>query len=434
MAARSGSLAYYAAFIERTCGSTSSLGSEGPTVGAHVPVTIYASVYTALVIGIGWVLLVAVSWALAAWSLLAFVRVPLYFLWKPAIAATEWGHWLVLFALGIAFAGLSTGLFFWAVAPASLAVIGFASPSARAMFLARSVRKELDRVFPPPAKRASGNCSRQSPFVVTYLPHIPIPIVDRNRFVYREVDATRLTLDLYRAKELSGKAPVVIVVHGGSWSSGDNSQLEGMNRYLAAAGYAVVAINYRLAPAFRFPAPVEDIRASISFLVGREDDFGIDSARIVLLGRSAGGHLALLAAYTLGLEAIRGVVGLYPPTDMHWSWQRPSPHRIMDSNGAISGFLGGTPEEVADAFDQASPIRFVQPDSPPTLLIHGGKDMLVSPLQSRRLASELARAAVPHFHLELPWGNHGMDANLAGPSGQMTLYAVERMLGFAMGR
>ncbi len=379
------------------------------------------------------ILLVAVSWALAAWSLLTFVRVPVYLLWKPAIAATEWGHWLLWFALGTAFAGLSTGRLFSVVVPASIAVILFGSPSVRAIFSAKGIQKEIDQVFPLRAQYAAGDFSRPSPFVVSDLPHIPIPVVEKNRVVYREVDQTRLTLDLYRAKDISGKLPVVIVVHGGSWSGGDNSELEGMNRYLAGAGYAVAAINYRLAPAFRFPAPLEDIRGSISFLEEQADAFGIDSARVVLLGRSAGGHLALLAAYTLGHQAIRGAVGLYSPTDMRWSWQRPSPNRIMDSNGAITDFIGGTLEEVPEAFDQASPIRFVRPDSPPTLLIHGGKDMLVSPLQSRRLATQLHRVDVPHFHLELPWGNHGMDANLAGPSGQMTLYAVERLLGFAMG-
>ena len=324
------------------------------------------------------------------------------------------------------------GQVFWVGVPALVAATVFASPSVRAMFLAGRVRDELDRVFPLSSNGSTG-ISRPSPFMVSDLPHIPIPEVFKIRAVYSEEAGTQLTLDLYRAEEIRRPQPVIIVVHGGSWHSGDNSQLTGMNRYLANAGYAVAAINYRLAPAFRFPAPIEDIRASISFLEENETELKIDSQRIVLLGRSAGGHLALLAAYTLGYQAVRGVIGLYPPTDMRWSWQRPSPKRIMDSNGAITDFLGGTLEEVAFRFDQASPIRFVRPDSPPTLLVHGGKDMLVSPLQSRRLASELERRSVPHFHLELPWGNHGMDANLAGPSGQMTLYAIERLLGYAVG-
>ena len=380
-----------------------------------------------------WNLLVAVSWALAAWSLLTFLRIPSYSFWKPAIAATEWGHWLLWLALGTVVTGVAMDRTLWTVVPAAFAVICFASPSLRAMFVAGDIQKDLDGAFPRREIRSAGKLLRRYPFVVSDLPHIRIPAVEKSHVVYREIDETRLTLDLYCAKDISGRPPVVIVVHGGSWRNGDNSQLEGMNRYLAATGYAVAAINYRLAPAFRFPAALEDIRRSISFLEEHGDDFGIDSSRVVLLGRSAGGHLALLAAYTLDHEAIRGVVGLYPPTDMKWSWQRPSPKRIMDSNAAIADLIGGSLEEAAGAFDQASPIRFVQPDSPPTLLIHGGKDMLVSPLQSRRLARELARAAVPHFHLELGWGNHGMDANLAGPSGQMTLYAVERFLEFAMG-
>ncbi len=100
----------------------------------------------------------------------------------------------------------------------------------------------------------------------------------------------------------------------------------------------------------------------------------------------------------------------------------------MDSNAIIRQFLGGGPEDVQDLFDRASPIQHVSRDSPPTLLIHGGKDELVSPLQSRRLAAVLDEAGARHLHVELPWGCHGMDANLAGPSGQISLYLIERFL------
>jgi acetyl esterase/lipase len=62
------------------------------------------------------------------------------------------------------------------------------------------------------------------------------------------------------------------------------------------------------------------------------------------------------------------------------------------------------------------------------LLVHGGKDELVSPLQSSRLAEVLSQASVRHLHVEIPWGNHAMEANLAGPSGQITMYLVERFV------
>ncbi len=374
-----------------------------------------------------------VSWLLAIWSLLAVLRAPVRFLWKPAIAATEWGHWLVWIALSVAIAGAIGGGVWGAVFPASVAALLFASPILRAFAHVRPLETRLNRVFGS-QERHVGRFARPTPLAFSDLGHVPLPEVDQQSFVYREIAGQGLTLDLYRPQNQYQALPVVLVVHGGSWNSGDNSQLAGMNRYLTGWGYVVAAINYRLAPRFRFPAQIEDIRSSISFLEARAGGFGIDASRVVLFGRSAGGHLALLTAYTQQYAGTRGVIALYAPTDMLWSWERPTPRRMMDSNAAIADFLGGTASEVPEIFDLASPIRFVRPDSPPTLLIHGGKDELVSPIQSRRLAMELERAGVPHVHVELPWGNHGMDANLAGPSGQMTLYTIERFLRFATGK
>ena len=376
----------------------------------------------------------AVAWALAFWSLLALFRVPTHFLWKPAIAATEWGHWLAAVAIAVGALAVPFRASLWAILPACAAALLFVSPVVRGLWHASSVGERIGQSFPAPEIDPTGGRGRRSPLRVADLVHISIPKVDFIHLTYHSVADTPLTLDLYRPMDESGPAPLVMVIHGGSWNSGSSSQLPGMNRYLAAAGYGVAAINYRLAPTHRFPAPLEDIRRAIAFLDEHAERYGIDASRLALIGRSSGGHLALLAAYTLGLEPIRGVVALYPPTDMHWSWARPSPRRVMDSNAIIADFLGGTPEDVPENFDRASPIRFVRPESPQTLLIHGRKDVLVSPIQSRRLTAELVRSGVRHCYLELPWGNHGMDANLAGPSGQMTLYAVERFLASSLAR
>ena len=126
-----------------------------------------------------------------------------------------------------------------------------------------------------------------------------------------------------------------------------------MNRYLSGCGYAVAAINYRLAPRFRFPAQMEDIRSSISFLEARADEFGVGyrTHRPVraLLWRALGPAGSLYAEF----GSIRGVVALYAPTDMLWSWTRPTPRRMMDSNAVIADFLGGTASEVPETFERA---------------------------------------------------------------------------------
>jgi acetyl esterase/lipase len=246
--------------------------------------------------------------------------------------------------------------------------------------------------------------------------------------VYSEVDGKTLRLDLYQPPSFPQPAPCVIVIHGGSWRSGDSKQLAPLNAYLAAHGYIVAAINYRLAPRWRFPAARDDVIAVLNYLKAHADSLHLDPHRFVLIGRSAGGELALLVAYTQHDPSIRGVVSFYGPTDMHWSWANPGNPLVIDTHDIFRAYLGGSPQEFPANYDAASPIRFVDASIPPTLLIHGGRDELVSPRQSERLAERLAKAGVPHFLLRLPWATHAGDFNFSGPMGQISTYAIERFL------
>ena len=150
----------------------------------------------------------------------------------------------------------------------------------------------------------------------------------------------------------------------------------------------------------------------------------------MLAGRSAGGHLALLAGYTAADPAIRGVVAYYAPNDMTWSWNNPTNPRVLDSHKMLSDFLGGTPREASRKFLAASPLSFVDANDPPTLLLHGMRDELVFAAQSTRLAESLRGLGVRHLEIRFPWATHGLDANLSGPGGQLSTYAVERFLAY----
>jgi dipeptidyl aminopeptidase/acylaminoacyl peptidase len=96
--------------------------------------------------------------------------------------------------------------------------------------------------------------------------------------------------------------------------------------------------------------------------------------------------------------------------------------------------IGGSPSEKPEAYAAASPINFVNATTPPTLLIHGGNDAIVWPQHSQLLAGRLRAADRPHLYLHLPWATHGCDANLSGPSGQLSLYAIERFLAAVLPR
>jgi acetyl esterase/lipase len=254
------------------------------------------------------------------------------------------------------------------------------------------------------------------------------PSVRRRRMTYATRDGHPLDLDLHSPATPAAPAPCIVVVHGGSWASGDSAQLPGLNSYLAARGYAVAAINYRLAPDHRFPAARDDLLAAIDYLKRYALELGIDPRRFVLLGRSAGAQLALLVAYTADDAAIRGVVGFYGPADLVYGYQHPARKSVIDSVGVIGRYLGGSPADVPQVYAAASPISHAGADCPPTLLIHGGRDTLVAPIQSDMLAMQLAQAGAQYMLLRLPWAEHACDVNFSGPSGQISTYAIERFL------
>jgi acetyl esterase/lipase len=251
--------------------------------------------------------------------------------------------------------------------------------------------------------------------------------IDYITLPYKYNKMTPLSMAFYPSA-LGGKRPCVIVVHGGSWKSGDNTQLPELNSILSREGYHVAAINYRLAPDSQSPAPVQDVKDAIAFLKNNAEKWHIDTNRFVLLGRSAGAQIALLAAYTLNEPCIKGVIDFYGPADMVWGYSIPSNPLIMDSRKVMEDYLGSSYDASPKNYENSSPILFASEKSPPTLLIHGENDVLVAYEHSRRLNLKLQEKGVPHYLLTLPWATHGFDYNINGPGGQLSTYAVSYFL------
>lgn len=246
-------------------------------------------------------------------------------------------------------------------------------------------------------------------------------------FDYVMRDGRPLRLDLYHVVYNDEPLPVVLVIHGGAWRTGDREQLARLNQHLAAKRYAVAAIDYRLTPQHPHPAAVEDVRAAIGFLKENAERLGINPQRIVLLGRSAGGHLALLTAYTMRDRAIRGVIAFYAPTDLRWNWEHPADPRVIDTHAVLRDFIGGSLDEVGKQYDSASPLWHTA-SAPPTLLLHGGRDPLVAPRNAERLRTALGVSERPAAYVRLPWATHGCDLVFHGPCGQISTWAVESFL------
>ena len=336
------------------------------------------------------------------------------------VGVTEFGQYLAFICMGAAvvFAAFSGAGRAAAIISVIAAVVSV-TPVIRASRIARELPQQLRETF--------GNAvpSRSSPLVYSEMfTGIPLQQIKTERLKYSNVAGEDLSLDFYHARG-SNPAPLVIAIHGGSWRSGDNQDFIGMDRFLAGRGFAVADIIYRLAPKWRFPAPIEDVRAAIAFLRAGADSLGIDPNQIVLLGRSAGGQIALTAAYSLKDLAIRGVISLYGPTDMYWGWDHPSNPEVIDTPTNLREYLGGKPYEVPAAYDAASPIRLVTSSVPPTLFLHGGRDELVSPEDSARLSKRLTEAGVRNLNVSLPWATHGFDYIVRGPGGQISAYAIE---------
>jgi acetyl esterase/lipase len=234
-------------------------------------------------------------------------------------------------------------------------------------------------------------------------------------------------LHFYKA-EKEGRRPCVIVIHGGSWAAGNNLQLPELNSELAKAGYHVAGINYRLAPSNHYPAPIEDVQTAIRFLTVQATALSLDTTRFVLLGRSAGGQVALSAAYTLAEPAIKGVINFYGPADMVWGYDNPTNPLVLDSRKVMEDYLGGTLDAVPRQYSRSSATESVTAKTPPTLMIYAENDPLVSPRHGNRLSDKLSAAGIPHFALYLPWATHGFDYTLHGPGGQLSTWTVQRFL------
>ena len=365
-------------------------------------------------------------------SLLAVFRAPSYNLWKLSIFATECGHWLALASLLLIVVPgwwrTRTGQISAAFAIAAFAF--FISPVVRALPVASALESALANMKP---HSGAGASPRSGPLRIAAFARGPAsPDVKRTTLKYRERSGGNLEVDLYRRSGTRRAEPVVVVIHGGSWTGGSRGDLPALNSYLAARGYVVAVPSYRFAPEFRHPAQSEDIASAIKFLKVNADAFGIDTTRIAFVGRSAGGQLALLAAYAKEDSSVRGVVAFYPPTDQKWGWENPANPRVYDTFATLKAFLGGGPRENPEGYRTSSPLEYVGYATVPTLLIHGSRDELVSVRQSARLDSALSVSRRPHLFVEMRWATHGCDYFFTGPCGQISTYAIERFLASVM--
>lgn len=196
-----------------------------------------------------------------------------------------------------------------------------------------------------------------------------------------------LTADAY-VPEGTGPFPAVIVVHGGGWNSRDRSDMTPVAKDLARRGFVAVNVTYRLAPEFRYPAQLEDVRAAMAWVRREARALKVDPRRIGGWGYSAGAHLVALAAVRDGPEESRlqAVVAGGTPADL--------PH--YPESPIITRFIGRPFAQARDTWLAASPLEHVGAGDPPVFLYHGTRDKLVYVEDAHNMKSALDRAGVPN--------------------------------------
>jgi acetyl esterase/lipase len=239
-----------------------------------------------------------------------------------------------------------------------------------------------------------------------------------------------IELDLYRSAQQGPKQPLVIWVHGGGWSRGD-ARVSGAYKdwpavlaSLAARGYVVAAIDYRLSGEAPFPAALQDVKAAIRFLRAHADQYGIDSQQVFVWGGSAGAQLAVLAATTCGVaefepqpstgrlshaemanaksddatvsDCVQRAVGWYGVYDL----------TIVDP-AMVETYLRCEKDSCTNAMRRADPRTYVNASTPPMFLLHGTADTTAPPQEMTEMEEALHRAGVPLKTLWLKGANHG---------------------------
>ena len=260
----------------------------------------------------------------------------------------------------------------------------------------------------------------------------------------KDEDGTHhLELDVWEpATPAEEPLPVVVNVHGGAEDL-PQSLLPRWDTWLADEGHVVVEVDHRYFPEGRWRAPVADVRCALGWVHDNIADHGGDPDRIALTGQSAGGLLALLAAYAPEEDIAPScqappvepdaVIAWYSATDgtadapaLPWR-QRHSPigQELLESSEEM---VGGALDELPEEYAAMSPIEHARPGLPPTLLLMSGHDLFLDVEDNRRFAARLDEHGIENRLVELPWTEHMFDLNWGGFASQIARHEIQRFL------
>jgi acetyl esterase/lipase len=424
--------------------------------------------------------LVVVAFLLLSWVALLYVP----FHWRPVgiflftekVLAVAYVPFIAAVGLALAVVGAALGSW-WTAVPAGLAALG----ALLVVLRVGSVRTDLSGALGvgwlsriPAARRAT----MVSRWWSGPLPKGPEPRLRRD-VAFATVPGTdrELLCDVWEPPVgVPSSRVAVVYLHGGGYYILDkDAATRPLFRYLAAQGHTVVDVAYRLFPETDLVGMVADAKRAIAWVRGHAAELGVDPERIVLVGGSAGGHLALLTAYghddpaltppdlagsdlqVSAVASLYGQVGLDAlyrhasqekithADDPQPDWSaRPSPTLVrvfgddaarlrlqfMPTAGRCDWLVGGTPSEVPDRYARVSALSYVGPDCPPTLLVHGTQDEMAPVDADWQLEHRLDEAGLPVTAVYLPSTDHMFDllATRWSPAARVAVHLLERLL------
>jgi acetyl esterase/lipase len=230
--------------------------------------------------------------------------------------------------------------------------------------------------------------------------------------VYTTVNGWQAKMDFYQPPVATKPTAVVINIHGGGWNHGVKESQTGFSAFFKA-GYAVANIEYRLTGQATAPAAVQDARCALVYIITHAKELNIDVNKIVVMGGSAGGHLALMAgmlgnnhlfddncATQLPIK-VAAIIDKYGITDV-WDWAYG---KNITSKSAVK-WLGEKAKDEAFA-KSVSPVYYINKNTPPVFIVHGDADPVVPYQHSTNLYNQLKEAGITTELLTVPGGLHG---------------------------
>jgi acetyl esterase/lipase len=231
---------------------------------------------------------------------------------------------------------------------------------------------------------------------------------------YCQMDGVDLKMDVYYPDQYSARPwPVVMYVHGGAWQKGDKNEGAGSRAIpaLRASGFLVVAVDYRLAPTYKFPAQIEDVQCAVRSLRANASRFHLDPEKIGVWGGSAGGHLVALLGtaankpewkvgeYLDQSSRVQAVVDMFGPADLSVEFDTSN----FQTARVVFGARNGSDPKLINA----SPVNYVDSTDAPFLILHGDQDNVVPLEQSQLLFKQLQQYGVESKLVIVQGAGHG---------------------------